>query len=130
MTEPAPDFTRYQLDDRYTATSGPVFMTGTQALARIMLDQARRDRTAGVNTAGFISGYRGSPLGGLDQELWRIADRLDQARIRFLPAVNEDLAPPPFWVRSRRIWTRRRRSKASFRCGTARAPASTGRAMR
>lgn len=91
MTEPAPDFTRYRLDDRYTAPSGRVFMTGTQALARIMLDQARRDRAAGMNTAGFISGYRGSPLGGLDQELWRIADRLDQARIRFLPAVNEDL---------------------------------------
>ena len=91
MTNPAPDFTRYQLDDRYSAASGRVFMTGTQALARIMLDQARRDKAAGLNTAGFVSGYRGSPLGGLDQEMWRIADRLAENRIRFLPAVNEDL---------------------------------------
>ena len=55
------------------------------------MDQARRDRAAGLNTAGFISGYRGSPLGALDQELWRAKSRLDADKIVFMPAVNEDL---------------------------------------
>ncbi|MFH0300383.1 indolepyruvate ferredoxin oxidoreductase family protein [Bradyrhizobium sp. 31Argb] len=82
----------YQLSDRYERDHGRVFLTGTQAIVRIVLDQAKRDRAAGLNTAGFISGYRGSPLGGVDLELWRIADRLKAERIEFLPAVNEDLA--------------------------------------
>ncbi len=81
----------YKLEDRYELNSGRVFLTGTQALARIMLDQARRDQSAGLNTAGFVSGYRGSPLGGLDLELWRARERLDANRITFMPAVNEDL---------------------------------------
>ncbi|WCR10508.1 indolepyruvate ferredoxin oxidoreductase family protein [Paracoccus stylophorae] len=92
MTRPDPKFDTYQLNDRYDRSDGRVFLTGTQALVRVMLDQARRDRAAGRNTAGFVSGYRGSPLGGLDQELWRIGKRLEQDRIEFLPAVNEDLA--------------------------------------
>ena len=57
------------LDDRYTATSGRVFLTGIQALVRLPMLQRMRDEAAGLNTAGFISGYRGSPLGGLDQGL-------------------------------------------------------------
>ncbi|SDD39133.1 indolepyruvate ferredoxin oxidoreductase [Paracoccus isoporae] len=81
----------YALEDRYDATNGRVFLTGTQALVRIMLDQARRDRAAGLNTAGFVSGYRGSPLGGVDLELWRARKRLQDSDITFLPAVNEDL---------------------------------------
>ncbi|WP_158968757.1 indolepyruvate ferredoxin oxidoreductase family protein [Chachezhania sediminis] len=81
----------YKLTDRNALTEGRVFLTGTQALIRIMLDQARRDRAAGLRTAGFISGYRGSPLGGVDQELWRLKSRLAEDRIEFLPAVNEDL---------------------------------------
>jgi len=82
---------QYALDDRYGRTDGRVFLTGTQALVRIVLDQARRDRAAGLNTAGFVSGYRGSPLGGLDKELWSQKQRLEDANIRFLPAINEDL---------------------------------------
>jgi len=82
----------YALGDRYTRSRGRVFLTGTQALVRIALDQARRDRAAGLDTAGFISGYRGSPLGGVDLELWRSSDLLKQYGIEFLPAVNEDLA--------------------------------------
>ncbi|MFZ2108658.1 MAG: pyruvate ferredoxin oxidoreductase, partial [Roseiarcus sp.] len=82
----------YRLEDRYLKRSGRVFMTGTQALVRIVLDQARRDREAGLRTAGFVSGYRGSPLGGVDMELWRCKKLLDEAGIEFLPAVNEDLA--------------------------------------
>ncbi|APE45297.1 pyruvate ferredoxin oxidoreductase [Sulfitobacter alexandrii] len=92
MTKQNENFSTYKLDDRYALPRGRVFMTGTQALVRIMLDQARRDSAAGLNTAGFVSGYRGSPLGGLDQEMWRNRDRLDKDRIKFLPAVNEDLA--------------------------------------
>jgi len=91
MSRPDHQFKTYQLDDRYAQVRGRVFLTGTQALTRIMLDQARRDRDAGMNTAGFVSGYRGSPLGGLDQEMWRIAPRLEENRIKFMPAVNEDL---------------------------------------
>ncbi|MEY8843165.1 pyruvate ferredoxin oxidoreductase, partial [Cribrihabitans sp. XS_ASV171] len=91
MTAHETDFRTYQLEDRYTLTEGRVFLTGTQALVRIMMDQARRDRDAGLNTAGFVSGYRGSPLGGLDLEMWRAKDRLAEDRIKFMPAVNEDL---------------------------------------
>ena len=87
-----PSLDIYQLSDRYEREHGRVFLTGTQAIVRIALDQARRDREAGLNTAGFISGYRGSPLGGVDLELWRIKEALKAHHIEFLPAVNEDLA--------------------------------------
>ena len=82
----------YELLDRYRRESGRVFLTGTQALVRIPLMQRTVDRAAGLNTAGFVSGYRGSPLGGFDQELWRAKTFLDENNIEFLPAVNEDLA--------------------------------------
>ncbi|MCV0397444.1 MAG: indolepyruvate ferredoxin oxidoreductase family protein [Rhizobiaceae bacterium] len=88
----ATDFSDYRLEDRYLQTAGRVFMTGTQALVRIALDQARRDRAAGLNTSGFISGYRGSPLGGVDLELWKNRKLVAESGIEFLPAVNEDLA--------------------------------------
>ncbi|WP_299651838.1 indolepyruvate ferredoxin oxidoreductase family protein [uncultured Tateyamaria sp.] len=91
MSDPRHRFDTYALKDRYDRTEGRVFLTGTQALVRIMLDQARRDRAAGRNTGGFVSGYRGSPLGGLDLELWRARERTDKAGITFMPAVNEDL---------------------------------------
>ncbi|MEO4000941.1 indolepyruvate ferredoxin oxidoreductase family protein [Mesorhizobium sp. CAU 1732] len=89
---PLRDLSRYRLEDRYAQTSGRVFMTGTQALIRIALDQARRDREAGLRTGGFISGYRGSPLGGVDLELWKNKALVAERGIEFLPAVNEDLA--------------------------------------
>jgi indolepyruvate ferredoxin oxidoreductase len=92
MNAPVQPLSVYQLADRYSQTQGRVFMSGTQALVRVMLDQARRDRQAGLNTAGFVSGYRGSPLGGVDLELWRERSRIAEAGIEFLPAVNEDLA--------------------------------------
>ncbi|APG48281.1 indolepyruvate ferredoxin oxidoreductase family protein [Phaeobacter porticola] len=91
MTQLSHKFQSYQLDDRYELTKGRVFLTGTQALARVMLDQARRDQNAGLNTAGFVSGYRGSPLGGVDLEFWRSRKRMDAHKITFMPAVNEDL---------------------------------------
>ena len=83
---------RYELQDRYVRESGRVFLTGTQALVALMLMQARVDRAAGLNTAGFVSGYRGSPLGGVDQAMWQAKRFLGNHDIRFLPAINEDLA--------------------------------------
>ncbi|HKU48172.1 MAG TPA: indolepyruvate ferredoxin oxidoreductase family protein [Burkholderiales bacterium] len=85
------------LDDKYTLERGRVFMTGTQALIRLMMLQRVRDQRAGLNTAGFISGYRGSPLGGLDQSLWRAKKHLETHHIRFQPGVNEDLAATAIW---------------------------------
>src|SRR5437868_7929229 len=85
------------LDDKYTLERGRVFLTGTQALIRLMMLQRERDSRAGVNTAGFVSGYRGSPLGGLDQALWRARPHLESHHIRFQPGVNEDLAATSIW---------------------------------
>ncbi|WP_300454612.1 indolepyruvate ferredoxin oxidoreductase family protein [Accumulibacter sp.] len=85
------------LDSRYTASSGRVFLTGTQALVRLPMLQRQRDEAAGLNTAGFVSGYRGSPLGGLDQALWKAKQHLDTQHIVFQPAVNEDLAATAVW---------------------------------
>jgi indolepyruvate ferredoxin oxidoreductase len=82
----------YQLDDNLRRTSGRVFITGTQALMRMMIMQKTADVESGLNTAGFISGYRGSPLGAVDQEAWRAAKLLKAHAIEFLPAINEDLA--------------------------------------
>src|SRR5271154_1268004 len=88
----APSLASYRLEDRYLQRSGRVFMTGAQALVRIVLDQARRDREAGLKTAGFVSGYRGSPLAGVDTELWRSKQLLAESGVKFLAAVNEEFA--------------------------------------
>ncbi|MFQ5784230.1 MAG: indolepyruvate ferredoxin oxidoreductase family protein [Alphaproteobacteria bacterium] len=85
------------LDDKYARDEGRVFLTGTQALVRLPMMQRRRDAAAGLETACFISGYRGSPLGGLDRELWRAKDFVAHNRIHFVPGVNEDLAATAVW---------------------------------
>jgi len=85
------------LDDKYTATEGPVYLSGTQALVRLPMTQMRRDRQAGLNTAAFISGYRGSPLGGYDQQLVKARPFLDRHDVVFQPGVNEDLAATAVW---------------------------------
>jgi indolepyruvate ferredoxin oxidoreductase len=82
----------FSLEDKYTAETGIVTMSGIQALVRLALDQHRADRRSGLNTATLISGYRGSPLGGLDIALERAAAHLQAHHVRFLPAINEDLA--------------------------------------
>jgi indolepyruvate ferredoxin oxidoreductase len=85
------------LDQKYTQGTGHIFLTGIQALVRLPMAQIRRDRAAGLNTAGFISGYRGSPLGGYDQQLFAARKHLDQYNIKFQPGVNEDLAATAIW---------------------------------
>src|SRR3970282_1186874 len=77
------DLAKATLDDKYTQETGRVFLTGTQALIRVMLLQRERDLRAGLNTAGFVSGYRGSPLGGLDQALWRAQKHLATHHVKF-----------------------------------------------
>jgi len=89
---PHPILDDYSLENRYTRQRGRVFLTGTQALVRVLLDQRDRDIADGINSAGFVSGYRGSPLGAVDLELWRAKKFLAERRVEFLPAVNEDLA--------------------------------------
>jgi len=82
----------YELADRYRIKSGRVFLTGNQALVRLPLMQRERDLAAGLNTAGFISGYRGSPLGIFDMNLWQAKKELEEHHVRFEPGLNEDLA--------------------------------------
>ncbi|WP_416758716.1 indolepyruvate ferredoxin oxidoreductase family protein [Roseateles sp. So40a] len=88
----APALRPYQLSDNLAALSGQVFLTGTQALVRLLLMQKAQDERQGLDTAGFVSGYRGSPLGMVDQQLWKAKKFLDKAAVNFLPAINEDLA--------------------------------------
>ncbi len=85
------------LDDKYELASGRAYMTGVQALVRLLMMQRQRDAAAGLNTAGFVSGYRGSPLGGLDQALWSAEKFLTRAHIKFQPGLNEDLAATSIW---------------------------------
>ncbi|AMO23976.1 indolepyruvate ferredoxin oxidoreductase family protein [Ramlibacter tataouinensis] len=82
----------YKLSDSLWATGGAIFLTGTQALVRLMLMQRQRDAAAGLNSQGFISGYRGSPLGMVDLAVWKAGSKFEAAGIRFLPAINEELA--------------------------------------
>src|SRR5207247_2200318 len=85
------------LDDKYALDTGRVFLTGVQALVRLLMLQRQRDALAGLNTAGFVSGYRGSPLGGLDIALWGAEKFLQRAHIKFQPGLNEDLAATAIW---------------------------------
>jgi len=85
------------LDDKYALERGHAFMSGVQALVRLPMLQQTRDAMAGLHTAGFISGYRGSPLGGYDQALWQAKAHLKQHDIVFQPGVNEELGATAVW---------------------------------
>ncbi len=87
----------YTLDHKYTRTDGRIYLSGVQALVRLPLMQRLRDQAAGLDTAGFISGYRGSPLGGFDLELWRARQHLEAAKVKFTPGLNEDLGATMVW---------------------------------
>src|SRR5438477_3005897 len=85
------------LDDKYDLTKSRVFVTGYQALVRLVLMQHERDKRAGLNTAGYVTGYRGSPLGGLDYQFQRAIQQLAPRNVLFQPAINEDLAATALW---------------------------------
>ena len=102
MNAPLPESIRkalesVTLDDKYSLEHGRAFMSGVQALVRLPMLQKKRDALAGLNTGGFISGYRGSPLGGYDQALWQAKKHLAAQNIVFQPGVNEELAATAVW---------------------------------
>ncbi|MGB0682046.1 MAG: indolepyruvate ferredoxin oxidoreductase family protein [Magnetovibrionaceae bacterium] len=91
------DLRSVDLGDKFTQKTGRIFLNGTQALVRLALMQKAADEAAGLKTKGYISGYRGSPLGNVDREMWRVGDLLSQNDIQFQPGVNEDLAATAVW---------------------------------
>ncbi len=102
MNAPLPEHIRkaletVTLDDKYSLDYGRAFMSGTQALVKLPMLQRLRDQQNGHNTAGFISGYRGSPLGGYDQALWKAKKYLQEKHVVFQPGVNEELAATALW---------------------------------
>jgi indolepyruvate ferredoxin oxidoreductase len=102
MNAPLPDSIRkalesVTLDDKYALDTGRAFMSGTQALVRLPMLQRQRDAVNGLNTAGFVSGYRGSPLGGYDQAMWQAKKHMQAQNIVFQPGVNEELAATAVW---------------------------------
>ena len=102
MNAPLPEHIRQaletvSLDDKYALDQGRAFMSGVQALVKLPMLQRQRDALLGKNTAGFISGYRGSPLGGYDQALWKAKSYLQAQNIVFQPGVNEELAATALW---------------------------------
>lgn len=88
---------KVSLEDKYALEQGQAFLTGIQALVRLPLDQARRDRAAGLKTAGFISGYRGSPLGGYDQQIRRAEKYMQAHDVHLWEGLNEDLGATAVW---------------------------------
>ena len=102
MNAPLPESIRkalesVTLEDKYSLSRGRAFMSGVQALVRLPILQRTRDALAGLNTAGFVSGYRGSPLGGYDQALWSARKHLADHQIVFQPGVNEELGATAVW---------------------------------
>lgn len=102
MNAPLPEHIRkaletVTLDDKYSLDYGQAFMSGVQALVKLPMLQRQRDALQGKNTAGFVSGYRGSPLGGYDQALWKASSYLKAQNIVFQPGVNEELAATALW---------------------------------
>ena len=91
------DMRQVTLNDRYNLEQTRVFLTGAQAIIRLALMQHERDTRAGLNTAGYITGYRGSPIGTLDQQLAGAAAFLNPRSIVFQPGLNEDLAATALW---------------------------------
>ncbi|CDZ48136.1 indolepyruvate ferredoxin oxidoreductase family protein [Neorhizobium galegae] len=88
---------KVSLDDRYTLEKGRILVSGTQALVRLPMIQRERDLARGLNTAGYVSGYRGSPLAGFDREMGRAKKFLDAAHVKFHPGLNEDMAATAVW---------------------------------
>ena len=94
---PDASLSEVSLADKFDLSRSSIFASGVQAVVRMLLMQRELDRRAGLNTAGFVSGYRGSPLGGLDQQLHRARRELAAADVRFEPGLNEELAATAVW---------------------------------
>ncbi len=92
-----PALRNVNLDDKFDLAKDSIFISGTQAVVRLTLMQKERDRQAGLNTAGYVSGYRGSPIGGLDMAMWKHQSQLKQNDVVFEPGLNEDLAATALW---------------------------------
>jgi indolepyruvate ferredoxin oxidoreductase len=97
MATKTPVLKQVSLDDKYALDTARAYMTGIEALVRLPMLQHQRDLSRGLNTAAFISGYRGSPLGGVDQAMWRAKPWLEPHNIHFQPGINEDLAATAVW---------------------------------
>ncbi len=97
MAQRAKELAAVTLEDKYSLERGRVYLTGTQALVRLPMMQRQRDAAAGLNTGCFIAGYRGSPLGGLDQALWGARRFIERNHIKFQPAINEEMAATAAW---------------------------------
>ncbi|MEL0013461.1 MAG: indolepyruvate ferredoxin oxidoreductase family protein, partial [Alphaproteobacteria bacterium] len=97
MADAAARLSEVSLDDKYALESGRVYLNGTQALVRLPMMQRQRDKAAGLDTAAYVTGYRGSPLGAIDQQMTRAKRFLNQNDIVFRAAVNEDLAATAIW---------------------------------
>ncbi|WP_203338217.1 indolepyruvate ferredoxin oxidoreductase family protein [Nocardioides limicola] len=97
LNPPAPQTDAYDLADRYRVGGPPTLLTGVQAIARLLIEHRALDRRRGLHTASFVSGYQGSPLGGLDRMLAEMKDVLDENDIRFVPGLNEELAATAVW---------------------------------
>ncbi|HMM70624.1 MAG TPA: indolepyruvate ferredoxin oxidoreductase family protein [Rhodocyclaceae bacterium] len=108
------DLTRASLEDKYLLSGTRVYLTGNEALARLPMLQRERDLAAGLNTAGYISGYRGSPLSGLDQTLWKAKKHLATHHIVFRPGINEDLSATAVWGTQQLALDHRRRYDGVF----------------
>ena len=89
--------TESSLSDRFDLTKSAVLLNGTQALVRLLLTQKARDKAAGLNTAGLVTGYRGSPLGAVDSQMSKVKKELDDYDVVFQPGLNEDLAATALW---------------------------------
>ena len=88
---------KVSLDDKFDLGKDRIFVNGTQAIVRLTMMQKERDRQAGDNTAGYVTGYRGSPLGGLDQQFGRMSKTLAEYDVKFQPGLNEDIAATAIW---------------------------------
>ena len=90
-------YRNFELKHSFTATSGVIWTSGIQALSRLPLDQHKLDKAHGLNTAGYVTGYRGSPLGGLDRAILQNSELYESSNVVFHPGINEDLAATATW---------------------------------
>ena len=118
------------LADRFDLAKSRVLLNGAQAVARLLLSQKARDRRAGLNTGGFVSGYRGSPLGGLDQQFFKIAGLFADNDIHFEPGLNDKLAATAIWGAQQAELRGEGRFDGVFGLWYGKARASTARATR